>query len=354
MKTLKDITQEGYEKVVYCSDSGTGLKAIIAIHSTTLGPSLGGCRMWDYKSEEEAIFDVLRLSKGMSYKAAIAGLKLGGGKSVIIGDSKINKSKELFESFGEFVHTLNGKYITAEDVGTTEDDMETVKTRTNHVTGISKLNGGSGDPSPVTAYGTYVGIKASVEHKLNINSLEGLKVVVQGVGNVGKHLIGHLCNDGAEVYINDIDLDRLEDISKKYNVNIIKTKDLYDFEGDIYAPCALGATINDLTIDRLKYSIVAGAANNILLDAKKHGVELMKKGILFAPDYVINAGGLINVYHELTGYDEDKVKIETEKIHNTLLDIYKVSEDYGISTSKAASRLAKQIIQNNHKLTSTV
>ena len=350
MKALKDITREGYEKVVYCSDSRTGLKAIIAIHSTTLGPSLGGCRMWNYKNEKEAIFDVLRLSKGMSYKAAIAGLELGGGKSVIIGNSKVDKSKELFESFGEFVNTLNGKYITAEDVGTTENDMEIVKTKTNHVTGISKSKGGSGDPSPVTAYGTYVGIKASVEHKFNINSLEGFKIVVQGVGNVGRHLIGHLCDDGAEVYINDIDLDRLDDVSKKYNVNTIKTEDLYDFNGDIYVPCALGATINDLTIDRLKYSIVAGAANNILLDAKKHGVELMKKGILFAPDYVINAGGLINVYHELIGYDENKVKIETEKIHDTLLGIYKVSEDCGISTSKAASRLAKQIIYNKHKI----
>ena len=349
MSVLANMIDRGHEQVVYFNDPKVGLKAIIAIHDTTLGPALGGCRMWNYKSEEEALIDVLRLSKGMTYKAAIAGLKLGGGKSVIIGDSKKNKTTDLFESFGDFVNSLNGKYITAEDVGTSEKDMEAVLRSTAHVTGVSKNLGGGGDPSPVTAYGTYVGIKASANYKLNVSSLSGLKIVVQGVGSVGESLIAHLSNDGADIYINDIDIDRMESVSNKYNVKTIDVKDLYSFDADIYAPCALGATVNDLTVNQFKYSIIAGAANNVLLDPIKHGSALMDRGILFAPDYVINAGGLINVANEIDGYNEQQVKAETEKIYDTLLNIYKISEREGISTSEASGKLARKIISDKSK-----
>ena len=349
MTVLSNMTNRGHEQVVYFNDSRVGLKAIVAIHNTTLGPSLGGCRMWNYKSEEEALIDVLRLSKGMTYKAAIAGLKLGGGKSVILGNSKTDKTQDLFESFGEFIENLDGKYITAEDVGTTEEDMEIVRTKTKYVTGVSKEHGGGGDPSPITAYGTYIGIKASASYKLNVSSLSGLKIIVQGVGSVGESLVSHLCNDGADVYINDIDLERLNYVSKKHDVKMISMEDLYDFDVDIYAPCALGATVNDLTINKFKCSIIAGAANNILLNPKKHGAELMKRDILFAPDYVINAGGLINVANEIEGYNEAKVKNDTEKIYDTLLNIYRISKRERISTSDASSKLAKQIIAEKNK-----
>jgi len=349
MSVLLNMTDRGHEQVVYFNDSRVGLQAIVAIHDTTLGPSLGGCRMWNYKNEEEALIDVLRLSKGMTYKAAIAGLKLGGGKSVIIGDSKKDKTVEIFESFGEFINNLNGKYITAEDVGTTEKDMEIVRTKTEYVTGVSKELGGGGDPSPITAYGTYIGIKASAHYKFNVSSLKGLKIIVQGVGSVGESLVSHLCNDDADVYINDIDVERLTYVSKKYNVKTISVDDLYNFDSDIYAPCALGATVNDLTINKFKCSIIAGAANNILLDPLKHSLELMNRNILFAPDYVINAGGLINVANEIDGYDELKVKSETEKIYDTLLNIYRISDVEKISTSEASSKLAREIILNKKK-----
>ena len=348
MPVLKNMINRGHEQVVYFNNPKIGLKAIVAIHDTTLGPALGGCRMWDYDNENDALIDVLRLSKGMTYKAAIAGLNLGGGKSVIIGDAKKNKTAELFESFGEFINSLGGRYITAEDVGTTEEDMEFVQRKTSYVTGVSKQLGGGGDPSPVTAYGTYIGIKASADYKLNVSSLAGLKIIVQGVGSVGESLISHLCHDGADVYINDIDIEKMNFVSNKYDVKIIDVEDMYSFEADIYAPCALGATVNDLTIDKFKCSIIAGAANNILLDPLKHSLELMNKGILFAPDYVINAGGLINVANEIEGYDENKVKLKTEEIYDTLLNIYKISDKEGIPTSEASDKLARQIISKKH------
>ena len=344
MSTLTNMLNRGHEQVVYINDPGVGLKAIIAIHDTTLGPSLGGCRMWNYGNEEEALIDVLRLSKGMTYKAAIAGLKLGGGKSVIFGDSKKHKTSELFQSFGRFVDSLGGKYITAEDVGTTEQDMAVVKKETKYVTGLSKKIGGGGDPSPITAYGTYIGMQASAHYKFNVSSLKDMKIIVQGVGSVGESLISHLCEDGANVYINDIDPEKLSRVSRKYDVKIVSLEDVYDLDVDIYAPCALGATVNDLTINRLRCSIIAGAANNILLDPVKHGLELMNRNILFAPDYVINAGGLINVANEIEGYDEVKVKTDTEKIYDTLLNIYVMSENEKIPTVEASDKLAQQII----------
>ena len=343
------MVKRGHEQIAYFCDPHSGLRGIVAIHNTILGPALGGCRMWNYATEEEALVDVLRLSKGMTYKAAIAGLNLGGGKAVIIGDSKKEKSENLFRSFGRFVEGLGGRYITAEDVGTSMKDMEHVRMETNYVTGITKTLGGSGDPSPVTAYGVYVGMKAAVKQKLGKDSLDGLKVSVQGLGHVGTYLSEFLYKDGVELYVTDIHEDAIENVVKNYGGKKVGLDEIYDLNVDVYAPCALGATVNDDTLSRLKCSIIAGAANNILLDPKKHGDELMRKDILFAPDYVINAGGLINVANEIEGYNEDKVKNKTEEIYDTLLNIYKISEDYEISTSDASSRLAEQIISEKRE-----
>ena len=354
MATFEEMIGRNHEQVSYFYDEDTGLRCIIGIHNTILGPGLGGCRIWNYNNEEEALIDVLRLSRGMTYKAAIAGLNLGGAKAVIFADKNTVKSEAYFRSFGKFVEAMGGRYITAEDVGTTENDMELVRQKTSHVTGVSKEHGGSGDPSPVTAYGTYIGIQASVKYKFNLSSLEGLKILVQGIGSVGMHLIEHLSNAGAEIFINDIDKEKIEYASKKYNVKPVETEKLYNYDCDIYAPCALGATVNDLTIDQLKCKIIAGAANNILLDPKKHSIELMKRDILFAPDYVINAGGLINVANEIDGYNENKVKFETEKIYDTLLNIFKIAVDHNISTSEASRKLAEKIISSKNKISEKI
>ena len=261
---FKEIIDRGHEQVSYFHDPTLGLKGIVAIHNTVLGPALGGCRMWNYKSEKDALIDVLRLSKGMTYKAAIAGLNLGGGKAVIIGDPKVDKSEELFRSFGRFIEGLGGRYITAEDVGTSIKDMDHVRMETKYVTGISKSLGGSGDPSLLTSFGTYLGIKASVKFKYKKDSLDGLSIVVQGLGSVGMELVKYLSQDGMKIFAYDIDSDRLSLAKEEYGVIPIRESEVYDQDVDIYAPCALGATINDETIPRLKCNIIAGAANNVL------------------------------------------------------------------------------------------
>ena len=265
MKIFKELNTRGHEQIAFFNDSYSGLKGIVAIHNTTLGPALGGCRMWNYKTEEEAIIDVLRLSKGMTYKASIAGLNLGGGKAVIIGNPKKEKTEKLFRSFGRFVEGLGGRYITAEDVGTNINDMENVKIETSYVTGISKSLGGSGDPSPVTAFGTYIGIKASVKEKLKKSSLKGLKISVQGLGHVGTHLVDYLHKDGADLYVTDIDKNRVKYIVDKYQCTYVNPEDIISHDVDIYAPCALGATVNSNTISKLNCKIIAGAANLSLI-----------------------------------------------------------------------------------------
>tara|TARA_B110000444_G_scaffold261429_1_gene313450 strand:- start:7389 stop:8492 length:1104 start_codon:yes stop_codon:yes gene_type:complete len=338
---IQEMEEMGHEQVVFCHDQKTGLKAIIAIHSTSLGPALGGTRMWNYNSELEALNDVLRLSRGMTLKASISGLNLGGGKAVIIGDSKTLKSDDLMRRFGKFVNTLNGNYITAEDVGMTPDDMEMVRQETKYVTGISQSMGGSGDPSPVTAYGVYMGIKASAMYKWGSDSLEGKKIGVEGVGNVGTHLVKHLSEEGAKVYINDISQSRLDKVSNTYGSKIIDSDKFYDLEIDIYAPCALGASINDASLDRLKCSIVAGAANNQLAEEVRHGQMLMDKGIIYAPDFLINAGGLINVYSELNGYNQEEALSKTKKIYDTTLEILRKSEIEEITSHNAALQIAE-------------
>ncbi|MDH5475724.1 MAG: leucine dehydrogenase, partial [Cyclobacteriaceae bacterium] len=295
------VSTMGHEQVVFCHDESTGLKAIIGIHNTVLGPSLGGTRMWNYGSEAEALTDALRLSRGMTYKAAITGLNIGGGKAVIIGDANTMKTEAFMRRFGRFVESLGGRYITAEDVNMKTRDMEYIAMETRHVTGLPESMGGGGDPSPVTAYGTYLGMKAAAKKAYGNDSLENKKVAVQGVGQVGMYLVEYLTKEGAKVYVTDIFEDKLLKIAAKHNATVVGQDEIYDLDVDIYAPCALGATLNDDTIGRLKCKIIAGAANNQLENEQKHGVMLMDKDIIYAPDFLINAGGLINVYAEYLG-----------------------------------------------------
>ena len=335
-----------HEKVVFCSDNESQLKAIIAIHNTNLGPALGGTRMWNYESISEATMDVLRLSRGMTYKASITGLNLGGGKAVIIGNSK-NKTPEMMKSFGKFVESLNGKYITAEDVGMTTDDMEIIHKETNHVVGKPIKLGGSGDPSPFTALGVLMGMKASAFYKWGSESLAGKKVLVQGVGNVGRNLIELLSKENAIIIVNEINKDKLIDITQKFNVKVIEDE-FYKCDMDIYAPCALGGTLNDNSIPKLKCEIVAGGANNQLAKEHVHDNLLIKHNILYAPDFLINAGGLINVYSELKGYSKEKVIKKTETIFETTLEIFKKADNEKISTQKAALKIAKNKIHKSY------
>ena len=343
---VSEMTMMGHEQVVFCQDGETGLKAIIAIHDTTLGPALGGTRMWNYTSEEDAIQDVLRLSRGMSFKAAISGLELGGGKAVIIGDSETEKTEALMRKFGQYVETLGGKYITAEDVGMNTKDMEYVRMETKHVTGIPESMGGSGDPSPVTAFGVYMGMKASAKYKWGSDNLDGKTVVVQGVGHVGENLVKHLTDDGVNVIINDINVTRLAELSEQFGATIVMGDAIFDLDMDIYAPCALGATVNPDTIGRLKCDIIAGAANNQLADEVRDGQLCTDKGILYAPDFLINAGGLINVYSEINGYDREHSINQTREIYNTTLEIFKKAELENLTTHAAALEIAEQRIND--------
>lgn len=340
---------DNHEQIVFCHDKDTGLKAIIGIHNTVLGPALGGTRMWKYTNEWEALNDVLRLSRGMTYKSAISGLDLGGGKAVIIGDSKADKTPEMMIKFGQFVNSLSGKYITAEDVGTTTADMDLIRQHTSYVTGISESIGGSGNPSPVTAYGVYMGMKASAMYKFGSDKLEGKKVLVQGIGHVGETLVDFLTKEGAIVTIADINQTRLEEVAAKYGATIYQGDDLYSADVDIYAPCALGATINDDTIYKLKAKVIAGAANNQLANETVHGQILMDKGILYAPDFLINAGGIINVYGEIVHYGKDEAMKRTENIYNTTLEIFGLAESRNITTHQAAMTLAQNRIDERKK-----
>ncbi len=346
MLTFELIEKHGdHEEVVYCHDRDSGLRAIIAVHNTTLGPALGGTRMWPYKSEQDALVDVLRLSKGMTYKASAAGLNLGGGKAVIIGDPKKDKTEAMFRTFGAYVNSLNGKYITAEDVGTTVHDMAYVFMETPYVTGIPVSFGGSGDPSPFTAHGVLMGIKASVKHKLKADSLKGLRVAVQGLGNVGHHLVDYLVKEGAIVSIADIDKEKVEKLRSKFNLIAVDPDSIVTSECEVFAPCALGAVINDQTVDKLKCKIVAGGANNQLAEAR-HGDNLRELGILYAPDYVINAGGLMNVFVELEGYSRERAFEKTTQVYDNLMQVFAISEKDGVTTQHAADRLAEKRIQS--------
>ena len=330
---------DDHVEVVFCHDAESGLKAIIAIHNMNRGPALGGCRMWNYANEDEALTDALRLSRGMTYKSALANLPYGGGKSVIIGDSRTMKSEALFRAMGRFVDSLGGRYGVAEDVGISVADVEIMEKETRHVAGTRK--GGVGDPSPGTAYGVFMGIRAAVKHKLGKDDVSGITVAVQGLGHVGRHLCRYLAGDGAKLIVTDIHKDTMEAVAKEFGGRAVEPDAIYDVEAEVYAPCALGATVNDETIERLKTPIIAGSANNQLAEAR-HGDILQRRGVLYAPDYVINAGGIINISHEGPGYDKAKAFAHIAQIHDTLEEIFRRAEATGDSTSDAADRIAEE------------
>ncbi len=338
----------GHEQIVFFQDPSVGLKGIIAIHNTRLGPGLGGCRMWPYPSEEAALNDALKLSRGMTYKAAITGLELGGGKSVIIGDSKKDKTPELLRSYGKFVDSLSGNYITAEDVGTGVEDMKYIRQETRFVVGLPEELNGSGDPSPWTALSTLIGMKSAVQHKMNKNSLNGLKVAVQGAGHVGIHLVDYLLKEKCEVVICDISAKKTSLIKEKHpSVTVVDPEKIYDVDCDIFSPCALGAVVRPSIIDRLKCSIIGGAANN-QLDTLETEIELKKKGILYMPDFVINAGGLINVFVETTGsYSKQVVLKKIENIYNVLMEILHQSDKDNKLPTDVAIAIANESIYGN-------
>ncbi len=349
---FQELERYGHEQVCLFTDKEVGLRAIIAIHNTTLGPALGGCRMWTYADDLGAVYDALRLSRGMTYKAAAAGLNLGGGKAVVIGDPKRDKSEKVFRAFGRFIETLNGRYITAEDVGTDVNDMEYVHMETRYVVGVAPAHGGSGDPAPVTAYGVLQGIKACVHEMMGTERLEERSVAIQGLGNVGEHLARHLVEAGAKVVATDIDKARADRIARELRIELVEPDAIYDVDADVFAPCALGAVLNDDTIERCRFKIVAGAANNQLAE-DDHGEALRERGILYAPDYVINAGGLINVYNELEGYNHERALRMTRGIYTNLRQIFALAKAQRISTNRAADRVAEDRIATVAKLKST-
>lgn len=340
MSVFSSTSFDGHEQVVFCHDRESGLKAIIAIHNTALGPAVGGCRMWAYGSESEAVTDVLRLSRGMTYKNAMAGLDFGGGKSVIIGDARTDKSEQLFRAFGRFVDSLGGRYVTAEDVGVTTTDMDVAHDETDHVLGLS---GTSGDPSPMTAYGVFRGIQAAVRHKLGRDTLAGLTVGVQGLGHVGRGLCGHLVEAGARLVVADINPEAVSEAVGTLGARAVDATRIHAEDLDVFAPCALGAILNDVSIPELRATIVAGAANNQLAE-QSHGDMLVERGILYAPDYVINAGGVINIAIEREGYDRDRALARVGRIHDTLLEIFAKAASSGQSTAAVADQMARDRI----------
>ncbi|ERN52999.1 branched-chain amino acid dehydrogenase [Alkalihalophilus marmarensis] len=362
MELFKDMEFHDYEQVVVCQDKLSGLKAIIAIHDTTLGPALGGTRMWMYDTEADAFEDALRLARGMTYKNAAAGLNLGGGKTVIIGDPRKDKNEEMFRAFGRYIQGLNGRYITAEDVGTTVQDMDIIHDETDYVTGISPAFGSSGNPSPVTAYGVYVGMKAAAKEAFGTDDLAGKTVAVQGVGNVSYNLCRHLHEEGANLIVTDIHKESVERAVNDFGAKAVDVNDIYGVDCDIFAPCALGAIINDQTIPQLRAKVIAGAANNQLKE-ERHGNLIHEMGIAYAPDYVINAGGVINVADELNGYNRDRAMKKVEGIYDNVAKVFEIAKRDHLPTYKAADRMAeeriermrrsrRQFLQNGHSIIS--
>jgi leucine dehydrogenase len=331
----------GHEAVTFISDQATGLRAIVAIHDTTRGPALGGCRMYAYQSEEAALRDVLRLARGMTYKAAAANLRLGGGKAVIIGDPRELKTPALMRAMGRAVNRLAGTYITAEDVGTTVADFAEVRKETAHVVGLPTELGGSGDPSPTTALGVYYGLLAAAEHRWGRKDVDGLTVAVQGLGNVGWHLCQLLSEAGARLIVSDVDDTRVAKAMATFGARACRPERIYDAEAEIFAPCALGAIIDDDTLPRLKFAVIGGAANNQLA-RDEQGEALRTRGILYAPDFVINAGGMMRVASELTGFDQARVDAQVEGIRDTLLSIFARADSDAISTHRAAMQIAEE------------
>lgn len=346
MKIFDYLEKYDYEQLVFCQDRATGLKAIIGIHDTTLGPALGGTRMWDYETEEEAIEDVLRLSRGMTYKNSAAGLNLGGGKAVIMGDATKIKSEELFRTFGRYVESLGGRYITAEDMNVGTKDMAYINDETEHCVG---LEGKSGNPSPVTAFGVFKGIEAAAEEVFGSTDLNGMVIAVQGLGAVGYGVCEYLHNAGAKLIVTDIKKEFIDKAVNDFNATKVDPDEIYNVECDIFAPCAMGAIINDFTVEQLKCKIVAGSANNQLAEPK-HGDMLAERGILYIPDYVINSGGVINVYEELKGYNAERAMSRASNIFNIVKQIIEISKNENIPTYEAADRMAEQRIEKIGKV----
>jgi len=335
---------DGHEQVVACRDAESGLCAFVAVHSTALGPALGGCRMWPYRSDEEALTDALRLAQGMSYKHAVAGTGRGGGKAVIVGDPRCDKSEALFLTFGRLVAQLQGTYITAEDVGTTVDDMVVVRRATPHVAGLPVDQGGSGDPSPITAWGVFCGIRAALRFQQGRDDLRGVVVAVQGVGHVGYALCTYLHDAGAELVAADPHEPAVARVRDAFGARVVPPDAVYDVPADVFAPCGLGGTLNPETVPRLRASIVAGAANNQLAVPEVARL-LAQRGILYAPDYVINAGGIINISYESRGYDRAKARHHTARIADTLTRIFEQAQQEGITTAAVADRMARQALK---------
>jgi len=342
MQVFDIIAGMGHEQLVMCHDASSGYRGIIAIHDTTLGPALGGTRFWQYRNDEEAIIDALRLARGMTYKNAVAGLNLGGGKAVIIGDNRTTRREMIFRAHGRFVESLGGRYVTAEDVGTSTADMDFVHMETDYVAGLATK---SGDPSPVTARGVFRAVQASARHRWGSESVAGKTVAIQGLGNVGYYLCKELHAHDAKLIVTDIDPARIKRVVDECGARAVELDAIYGVQADIFAPCALGGIINDDTIPRLRVEIVAGAANNQLLLPEKHGAELERKGVLYAPDFVANAGGVINVYSELAGWTAQRALRKADEIFDTTLGVFEIAREQGIPTYEAADRLAERRLQ---------
>jgi leucine dehydrogenase len=346
---FESISKTEHEEVVFCHNKDAGLKAIIAIHNTVLGPALGGTRMWNYASEQDALNDVLRLSRGMTYKAAVSGLNLGGGKAVIWGDPNKDKSEALFRAFGRFVNSLNGRYITAEDVGIDVNDMEYVYRETEFVTGVHQVHGGSGDPSPFTAFGTLQGLMSALQVKFGNEDVGKYSYAVQGVGHVGMEFVKLLHERGAKIFVTDINKEAVQRAVDEYGCEAVALDDIYDVDADVYSPTALGGTVNEATLDRLKCKIICGAANNQLA-SNEIGDEVQRRGILYAPDYAVNAGGLMNVSLEIDGYNRERAMRMLRTIYFNLGRIFEISARDGIPTYMAADRMAEERITAIGKL----
>ncbi len=335
------IGEQAHEQVSYMYDAESGYRGIIAIHNTTLGSALGGTRFWNYETEQEALIDVLRLSRGMTYKAAVAGLDLGGGKSVILGDNKAADREGIFRAHGRHVELMGGRYITAEDVGTSPQDMDYIRLETNHVVGLEDR---FGDPSPVTAFGVYRGMKACVQFRFGSDSLADKTVAVQGLGHVGYYLCQALHEEGARLIVTDIDAEKVERVVREFGARAVDADDIYSVTADVFAPCALGAVINDDTLAVLKMEIVAGSANNQLAE-DRHGDALEQRGVTYAPDYVVNGGGLISVNAELLGWSMEQAHQKAGEIYGTILGVLDIARDEGIPSYRAARRLALRRIE---------
>ena len=339
MNLFDTMASLGHEQLVMCHDKASGYRGIIAIHDTTLGPALGGTRFWNYASDEEAIIDALRLARGMTYKNAVAGLNLGGGKSVIIGDNRRTDRELIFRAHGRFVESLGGRYVTAEDVGTSTGDMDYVHMETDYVAGLANK---SGDPSPVTAHGVFRAIEASAKWRWGSSDLKGKTITVQGLGNVGHYLCQELHAAGAKLVVSDIRPEKVERVVKEFGATAVAGDEIFAAKADIFAPCALGAILNDQTIPQLKVEIVCGGANNQLHEPDKHGAALEQRGILYAPDFVANAGGVINVYSEVAGWTRERALRKADEIHDTMLRVYEIAKAQGMMTYVAADRVAEE------------